>query len=82
MATDNTPAWWVEAQRETTQVNGAGKLTTGVELTYSTRGGHTGTLFVTDAEYTDLGRVKDQLAAAAAHADNVGTLTADTPVGG
>lgn len=77
MSTPNAPAWWVESQRETTEVTGAGRLVTGVEVTYSTRGGHTGTVFIPDSTYAHLDQVKATIQAAADHADAVANLSAD-----
>lgn len=66
--------WAVQAQQERTQVNGAGQVIDGYQVTFRTGGGHTGSVFVPMAQYTP-DNVKAAIQAQADLLDTIGALT-------
>ena len=72
MATSST-GWTVTAQHEDTQVLANGKVAHGVVVTFATAGGHTGTVFIPDADYTP-DKARGLIAARAALMDTIGKL--------
>lgn len=65
--------WRVTGQTEVTRAIPGGGLTKGVEVRFTTAGGHDGSVFVTDAQYT-AENVRTQIAVRAAQMDAIGNL--------
>jgi hypothetical protein len=70
------PAWRVESQIPRTRANLSGTVEEGYDVTFVTRDGHTGTVFVPNARY-NVDNVRAVVAEAAARVDAVGALTAE-----
>jgi hypothetical protein len=68
------PATWrINAQMQTTQLWG-GRFVRGVEVSFVSAAGHSGTVFVPEDQYTP-DAVKAAVSAKAALMDQIGTLT-------
>ena len=61
MATAPGPSWWVVSNRQTQGQSRTGQFVNGVEVTFSTAAGNTGTVFLADTDYS-----ADNVAAAVA----------------
>lgn len=66
--------WAVQSQQQRTQVNTAGQVQDGYQVTFLTGGGHTGSVFVPMAKYT-VDNVRQAVQAQANLLDAVGGLT-------
>jgi hypothetical protein len=67
------PAWRINAQMQTTQLWG-GRFVRGVEVSFISGGGHSGSVFVPEDQFTPEG-VSKAVAEKAALMDQIGTLT-------
>lgn len=67
--------WVVQAQNQTTKLGPNNRPVDGYDITFATSTGHTGTVFVTMAQYVNVDTVRELIAAAAAQVDAVGNLT-------
>jgi hypothetical protein len=68
-----TSGWTVISQQETFGLDAAGRAVEGVKITFTTKGGHTGSVFVPKITY-DVDNAKAAIMAAAAQMDAVGQL--------
>jgi hypothetical protein len=68
------PGWTVTSQREDFRPGPNGQLTNGVTVTFTTRGGHVGSVFIPDADYVPA-KVAGLVTAKAAIMEAVGALT-------
>lgn len=70
--------WTVTGQNEQTQIDPGGNPVKGVTVFYTTGAGHTGSVFVPYAQYTQA-NVRNLVNQAAAAMDSIGALTSQTP---
>jgi hypothetical protein len=74
MATDQAPSWEVTGQTEAYGLNSTGHYVHGVNVTFRTAQGITGTVFLSDAEYSSA-TAKERVSAQAAEVIAVSQLT-------
>ncbi len=75
MATEDTPLWRVTGQIEAVDVAPTGGYASGVRVSYQTRSGANGSIFVPAADYR-AEVVRARLDEAAANAEAIHTMTA------
>lgn len=68
-------SWSVTSQQQTTQPDAAGRFTTGVIVNFTTAKGHSGSVFVPEAQYS-VDNVRAMVQAKANLLDAVGSLSA------
>jgi hypothetical protein len=71
------PRWQVEHQVPRTKATQSGTITDGYDITFITRAGHTGTVFVPDTQYRDAAQVSALIDQAARNMDVIGSLTSE-----
>lgn len=73
-STDSTPAWNVTGQTEQMQPLANGTYVPGVSISFVTRGGHSSSVFVPQAQYTP-DFVRDAINTKAQTVDAIGALS-------
>jgi hypothetical protein len=71
--------WVVNGQRQTSQMLAGGDFVAGQNITFTTGGGHTGTVFVPLTQLGNTAFVKAAIQARADALDAIGALTSTTP---
>lgn len=71
----DTPAWTVSSQRQSTEPDASGNLTPGYNISFTTKAGQSGSIFVPMAIYGNLDTVKQMISDHAAQVDAVKNLT-------
>lgn len=75
----NPVDWTITGQAATTRANGSGGFSDGVDVSYDTSTGLSGTVFITNTDYRNLDRVRQLVQADADHRSAVATLTSAPP---
>jgi len=73
-ATPTPPAWTVTSQMQRVAPGSTGRFVDGVEVYFTTRAGHQGSVFIEKTRYTP-DAARELIAAAAAQMDAVGNLS-------
>lgn len=74
MAANSDPGWTVNGQQETTDLGPNGQFAHGFRVSFTTRAGHQGSVFVPDNQYAP-DMVRALIAQRAQAMDAVGSLT-------
>lgn len=74
----NATSWSVTSQFQTTKLGPNNQPQTGYDVTFITGKGHTGTVFLTLAQYGNTDTAKGIIGDAANQVDTVGSLTSDS----
>ncbi len=73
-ATQASPLWVITGQREANRLNPQGQYVAGIIITFQTRSGVMGSVFVPDAQYTEQ-NVRNAISDRVASLEAVGKLT-------